>query len=336
MADVFISYAREDRPRAEQIARGLQALGLDSFWDNEIPPGQTWADYIESKLAACKVVIVLWSQNSTKSQWVREEARMGRDRGHLIPVLLDNSMPPLGFGEVQAANLSTWTGDPNHPDWVRFSSAVQTVARRDGDPAPAVAPAPAAAPPQTGWSVPPPPPSAGGWSAGPSQAAWSQPGQPAGGVEQLSPIGYIQKCFRLFIDGKGRARRAEYWWWILFTVVVSLVASVLDVVLFGFNEYTAQPNNQVFNLIVSLALLAPTVSVMSRRFHDVGLSGWLVAGVVAASFVGYFIVGMEMASGGSGILGNLIVLAVGVATIVVTVMPSKPGPNQYGPNPKGL
>ncbi|MBP6690322.1 MAG: toll/interleukin-1 receptor domain-containing protein, partial [Hyphomonadaceae bacterium] len=81
MADVFLSYGREDTARAEQVAKGLEAAGLDVFWDNEIPPGTTWADYIESKLTQCKALIVLWSEHSTKSQWVREEARMGRDKG---------------------------------------------------------------------------------------------------------------------------------------------------------------------------------------------------------------------------------------------------------------
>ena len=68
MADVFVSYAREDNAKAEQIARGLQSMGLEVFWDTEIPPGQTWADYIEGKLSACKAVIVLWSSHSTGSR----------------------------------------------------------------------------------------------------------------------------------------------------------------------------------------------------------------------------------------------------------------------------
>ena len=46
MADLFISYAREDRPVADALARSLQAMGFDVFWDNEIPPGRTWADFI--------------------------------------------------------------------------------------------------------------------------------------------------------------------------------------------------------------------------------------------------------------------------------------------------
>jgi len=148
MADVFISYSREDRARAEQIARGLQAQNLDVFWDSEIPPGQTWADYIEEKLSGCKAVIVLWSQHSAKSQWVREEARMGRDRGKLIPVMIDGTLAPFGFGEVQAADLTHWTGAVDDPNWQRVVQAVNTAAQRPNTPPPRpamAAPRPAAA-----------------------------------------------------------------------------------------------------------------------------------------------------------------------------------------------
>lgn len=135
MADVFLSYAREDGARAQQIAEALKQSGVDVFWDNEIPPGTTWADYIEQKLAQCKALIVLWSEHSTKSQWVREEARMGRDKGVLIPVMIDASTPPFGFGEVQAANLSAWTGDADDVNWRRFSDAVHRFATTAAQPA---------------------------------------------------------------------------------------------------------------------------------------------------------------------------------------------------------
>lgn len=304
MADVFISYSREDRAKAEQVARGLQAMGLECFWDTEIPPGQTWADYIEGKLSACKSVIVLWSAHSTGSQWVREEARMGRDKGKLIPALLDGSSAPFGFGEVQAANLSNWNGDPNHADWVRFSNAVHTAVRG----AEAPRPAPSRSAPQTFAAT----------------AAESDD------AESLSPLGYIRKCFRLFANGKGRARRSEYWWWVVFTVVVGIITYIADAAVFGLNPYTNLANTQAISTVVSLALAAPGISVMSRRFHDVGLSGWLVAGVFGA-----YLLGVVLAFGNEAI-GGLVVLAVMAAVLIVTLLPSKPGDNQYGPNPKGV
>lgn len=158
MAEVFLSYSREDRARAEQVAHGLEAEGVDVFWDNEIPPGTTWADYIEQKLGQCKALIVLWSQTSTKSQWVREEARMGRDKGVLIPAAIDNSSPPFGFGEVQAADLSQWAGAADDPNWRRFVEAVSNAVRSEPRPpsqsvsAPPRAHAPS---PQAAWQAPP-------------------------------------------------------------------------------------------------------------------------------------------------------------------------------------
>jgi hypothetical protein len=161
MADVFLSYAREDTARAEQVANGLEAAGLDVFWDNEIPPGTTWADYIEQKLGVCKALIVLWSEHSTKSQWVREEARLGRDKGVLIPVMIDASQPPFGFGEVQAANLANWNGEADHPHWRRFVDAVMNATKATPRPQPPSAPPlpRTVAPPSQpqAWSTPPAP-----------------------------------------------------------------------------------------------------------------------------------------------------------------------------------
>jgi uncharacterized membrane protein YhaH (DUF805 family) len=170
-----------------------------------------------------------------------------------------------------------------------------------------------------GWQTPPP--AQQNWTAGQSGAA--------GGAESLTPTDYIQKCLRLFVDGKGRARRAEYWWWALAVTVISIVIGMLELSLFGTNAY-GRPSNQILSTIFSLAVAAPGISVASRRFHDVGLSGWLVAGFVAAFVVGSFLVGVLNP------LGPIIMLVAGVGMLVIAVMPSKPGPNQYGPNPKGL
>lgn len=154
MADVFLSYAREDAARAEQVARGLEQVGLDVFWDNEIPPGATWADHIEQRLTQCKALIVLWSESSTKSQWVREEARIGRDKGVLIPVMIDASQPPFGFGEVQSANLAGWNGRADDANWKRLVDAVTRFAQGAPTPAPMPsAPPRAAAAPASSWSA---------------------------------------------------------------------------------------------------------------------------------------------------------------------------------------
>ncbi|MBK6703957.1 MAG: toll/interleukin-1 receptor domain-containing protein [Caulobacteraceae bacterium] len=175
MADVFLSYGRAETARAEQVAKCLEAAGLDVFWDNEIPPGTTWADYIESKLTQCKALIVLWSEHSTKSQWVREEARMGRDKGVLIPVMIDGSQPPFGFGEVQAANLASWNGEADHPNWRRFVDAVMNITKAEPRPAPP----PQAQPTPQPRTVQPPQQ---------QQQAWSTPPAPAAADKKSIPV----------------------------------------------------------------------------------------------------------------------------------------------------
>lgn len=105
MADIFISYAREDRERAHEIADALEERGWSVWWDREMLVGGSFADVIESELATAKAVIVLWSEHSVKSQWVRNEAREGAARSVLIPVLLDDSRPPLEFRHLHTASV---------------------------------------------------------------------------------------------------------------------------------------------------------------------------------------------------------------------------------------
>lgn len=250
---------------------------------------------------------------------------MGRSK--LIPARLDASEAPFGFGDVQSADLSHWGGDYNHPEWGRFANAVFAKARGEGatpQPVPAATAQQASGwqtpPPQqqqsSGWQVPPPPPG-GGWNSAQGSGA-----QQTGGT--LSPIAYIQKCLRLYIDGKGRARRAEYWWWMLFSIVVSIIAGVIDL-MFGLNPYTGMPNSQILGMIVGLALLAPSVSVMSRRLHDTGRSGWIAAAPFVASAIGALL---------GPLLGGVFSLLALVGFIVIGVLPGNVGSNQYGPDPK--
>jgi hypothetical protein len=82
---------------------------------------------------------------------VREEARMGRDKGTLIPAMIDASPAPFGFGEVQGANLASWHGQTDHPDWRRFSEAVRAAVGREAPAQPVHRPQPAASP---SWQSP--------------------------------------------------------------------------------------------------------------------------------------------------------------------------------------
>lgn len=110
MADIFLSYASEDRATAGQVASQLEALGFSVWWDRQIPAGMTWRQVIESALNEMGCMVVLWSANSLASTWVSEEAEEARMRGKLVPALLEPVLPPLGFRGIQAADLVDWDG----------------------------------------------------------------------------------------------------------------------------------------------------------------------------------------------------------------------------------
>jgi hypothetical protein len=124
MADVFISYARENAASAKRLAEALEHSGCSTWWDRDIPAGTSFDDVIASQIQACQCMLVLWSTISTKSAWVREEAMEGLERKILIPVLLEAVKPPLGFRRLQCASLTEWNGKPDHDEYVHLLSSI--------------------------------------------------------------------------------------------------------------------------------------------------------------------------------------------------------------------
>jgi Flp pilus assembly protein TadD len=88
----------------------LEKAGHSVWWDRHIRGGAQYAQEIEAALKAAQKVVVLWSSGSVESPWVRDEAASGRDTGRLVPISLDGTQPPLGFGQYQTINFSDWSG----------------------------------------------------------------------------------------------------------------------------------------------------------------------------------------------------------------------------------
>src|SRR5215208_2181787 len=105
MASVFLSYDHEDASRAAPIAAALENAGHSVWWDRHIRGGAEYNNEIEGAVAAADVVVVLWTERSVRSAWVRDEAAEGRDRGKLVPVALDRTKPPMGFRQYQTIRL---------------------------------------------------------------------------------------------------------------------------------------------------------------------------------------------------------------------------------------
>lgn len=106
----------------------------------------------------------------------------------------------------------------------------------------------------------------------------------------------------------GRAQRAEYWFFFLFNIIISIVLTVLDGMLGTMN---AEAGLGLLSGLYTLAVLIPGIAVTIRRLHDTGRSGWWIL----IAFVPF--------------IGALVLL-------VFMILDSQPGSNEYGPNPKGV
>jgi uncharacterized membrane protein YhaH (DUF805 family) len=168
----------------------------------------------------------------------------------------------------------------------------------------------------------------------------------------------VRSCLRYkYVTFSGRARRSEYWFFVLFQVLFSLAAGVVEAVGSAVSTDLGALLSGIAALI-GLALIIPTIAVAVRRLHDTGRTGWwLLLPIVPAvamfiSFVGLMVVLLQPvfddntidstefdnATGGGwgaalGVFG-LIWLITGIVLLVFLVSDSGPD-NQYGPNPKG-
>lgn len=132
MSDIFISYSSEDKSRVKSLAQALEKKGWSVWWDQRIPIGRSYDEVIEEALDASKAVVVVWTQASVKSQWVKNEAREGLRRRVLFPVMLLEAVRiPLEFRDVQAAHLIDWQPEQDHPGFNHF---VDDIARLIGIP----------------------------------------------------------------------------------------------------------------------------------------------------------------------------------------------------------
>ena len=113
----------------------------------------------------------------------------------------------------------------------------------------------------------------------------------------------VRTCFSKYTSVEGRARRSEYWWFLLFAFLGNLVFAAVDRGVF-------EQDVSVFGTIFSLAILLPAICVAVRRLHDRDMSGWWV-------------------------LLNFIPLIGALILLIIYVLPGTEGPNRFGPDPLG-
>ena len=133
MSDVFLSYARSTEPQVKDIAQALRAEGFSVWRDDEIPAHKPYAEVIEERLRSSKAVLVIWSADAAKSQWVRAEADAARELGTLIQVTVDGTLPPLPFNQIQCAQIGCSEGAIRSDGWERLTSSVATLVNGELD-----------------------------------------------------------------------------------------------------------------------------------------------------------------------------------------------------------
>ena len=111
MADIFISYSRQDKDRVAPLVAALEAEGWSVWWDPEITPGEEFDSLISRELESARALVVVWTPQSVDSRWVRGEARDAADRGLLVPVRFDNARLPIDFRAVHTTDLDGWAND---------------------------------------------------------------------------------------------------------------------------------------------------------------------------------------------------------------------------------
>lgn len=125
-APVFVSYAREDRKRAEMIVALLKGAGFEVWWDGLMEAGTQFQRELSAAIDRSRAVVVLWSRHAAESVWVQDEASCGRDRHCMVPISLDGTPAPLGFRQYQAIDFSHWRGRANAPE---AESLIRAVAK---------------------------------------------------------------------------------------------------------------------------------------------------------------------------------------------------------------
>lgn len=132
MAGIFLSYSRADSESAFRIVQGLRALGIDVWWDQDMP-GVDWQYELSARIDDMAAVLVLWSVHSAGSKSVRDEARLGDKREKLINALIGLREPPEPFDRINGLPIDGWNGHDPHSGWRRLIQTVEMLLVRIGD-----------------------------------------------------------------------------------------------------------------------------------------------------------------------------------------------------------
>src|SRR5580698_9298463 len=124
MSGVFLSYSRTDRVLAEQVVRALRSIGVDVWWDQDMP-GVDWQQELERQVTELSALVVIWTPASTNSEYVRDEARLALSRHKLVNVLQGVPSPPFPFDRINGLPIDDWNGHDSHGGWSRLVATLE-------------------------------------------------------------------------------------------------------------------------------------------------------------------------------------------------------------------
>jgi adenylate cyclase len=124
VSDVFVSYARSTAKQAQAVGEALRSLGYRVWRDDELPAHRSYAEVIEERIKAAKAVVVIWSADAAKSEWVQSEADRARTDRKLVQLRVDACTLPMPFDRIQCADLCGWAGDLDAHDWRKVVASV--------------------------------------------------------------------------------------------------------------------------------------------------------------------------------------------------------------------
>ena len=128
MYDIFISYAREDKPQVKRLVDAFTDIrGWSIWWDQRLHGGERFPREIQDALSDSRCVLVVWSTHSVESDWVCAEATEGWQRGILVPLQVQDCEPPMPFRQTETADFSDWNGAQNAPLFLKLTEDIQRI-----------------------------------------------------------------------------------------------------------------------------------------------------------------------------------------------------------------
>jgi adenylate cyclase len=125
VADIFLSYSRDNQDIARRFAEAFERDGLSVWWDATLRSGEAYDEVTEKALRDAKAVVVLWSKKSVVSRWVRAEATLASRNKTLLPAMIEPCERPIMFELTQTAELAHWQGDVTDRAWLAFVGDVR-------------------------------------------------------------------------------------------------------------------------------------------------------------------------------------------------------------------